>query len=602
MNSKKGITLVALVITVIIMLVLVVIAIGQVNRYKIIGEAQDAVFISDYQSVKESLRLYKLENKIEESITKEEFENEDLIGIVAKKVIVNDTYRELAIIVDFNKINSKPAYGKGGIKLLEEDNNDKNSVKRIETIYDLEDVYAIDLQDGVFYYINENNIYTLETNKIEVEENGIKLKKYPVETYGKKHSYKKRFITKWDVTLGGTEESETYSTVTLPISKDSIYDATIYWGDGTSTVIQHKVNNKTLTTTELKEKATHNYTLEKKDNTIRTIEIEGTYTNFLVGNTETKLKLIEIQQWGDVNLGKVFFQGCSNLSGMIPKNDLTELQSTSYCFAQTSITGLEEGFCFSGGDFVQMFRYCAKLEKIPSSFKIPEGTTSLSDMFRGCSSLETLPDNFRIPNSVTSLYETFYQCSSLKEIPDTFKLSENITSVTSLFAGCSNLSKIPDDFRLPKGITGAGVANLFNGCGKLTKIPDDFVLPEGITSIQGLFGGCGIKKLPSNFKIPYGVTNMINSFMGCVFESFPENFEIPETVTTMYNAFRGCGKLKGTITIKANPSDYTHCFAYGTSQSSGSTLTINYSKNCTNIDEILATGNSKFIKKGIQID
>lgn len=600
MKSKKGITLVALVITVIIMLVLAVIAISQVNRYKIVGEAQDAVFISDYQSVKENLRLYKLENKIEGSITKEEFKNEDLIGTVAKKVVVNDTYRELAVIVDFNKINSKPVYGKGGIKLLEEDNNDKNSIKKVETVYDLEDIYAIDLQDGVFYYINGNNIYTLDTDRIEIEENGIKLEKYPVETYGEKHSYKKRFITKWDVTLGETEGSKTYSTVTLPISTDSIYDATIYWGDGTSTVLQHKVNNKTLKGTELKEKVTHNYTLEKNDNTIRTIEIEGTYTNFLVGYTDTKLKLVGIQQWGNVNLGKVFFQGCSNLSGTIPKNDLMELQSVQYCFAQTSITGLEEGFCFSGGDFIQMFRYCGKLENIPSSFKIPEGTTNLADMFRGCSGLETLPDNFEIPDSVTSLYETFYQCSSLKEIPESFKIPENTTSVGSLFAGCSSLSKIPDNFRLPSGTT--NVTNLFNGCGKLTKIPDDFVLPDGITSIQGLFGGCGIKKIPSNFKIPYGVTNMTNAFMGCVFESFPENFEIPETVTTMYNAFRGCGKLKGTITIKANPTYYTACFGYGTSQSSGSTLTVNYSKKCTNIDDILATGNSNFIKKGIQID
>ena len=64
----------------------------------------------------------------------------------------------------------------------------------------------------------------------------------------------------------------------------------------------------------------------------------------------------------------------------------------------------------------------------------------------------------------------------------------------------------------------------------------------------------------------------------------------------------GCGKIKGTIIIKATPTDYTACFGYGTAQSSGSTLIVNYSKNCTNIDDILATGNSKFIKKGIQID
>ena len=523
-------------------------------------------------------------------------------------------------IADNERISDTIPPSKPEIKIISGEQNEEGIYT---TAVSIEFVPGKDSASGIektAYSINdetEKDISTLANNILRISDNGtynIKVRSYDkgnnVSEYVEidinvenEENRKYRFITKWNVTLGETEGSETYSTVVLPVDTSLPYDAKIYWGDGTSTLLQHKTNGVTLTSAELTQKVTHNYELAENDNAERTIEIEGTYTSFNVENTgTTKLKLIGLEQWGNTGLTSPYFRGASNLSGIIPKNDLIELNCRDYCFAETNITGFEEGFYFSGGSFVQAFRSCGNLRTLPNSFKIPEGTTSLADMFRWCSSLEKLPDNFEIPDSVTSLVETFYQCSSLKEIPESFKIPENVTSVYSLFAGCSSLEKIPSDFSLPKGITGIGVASLFSGCGKLTEIPDDFVLPDGITSIQGTFMGLGIKRLPNDFKIPYGVTNMNNAFNSCAIEEFPENFEIPETVTNMNNAFRYGGNLKGTIIIKANPTDYTACFGYGTSVSSGSTLTVNYSKNCTNIDDILATGDSRYVVKGSLID
>ena len=452
--------------------------------------------------------------------------------------------------------------------------------------------------------ISDNGTYNIKARSYDMANNVSEQVEIDIEIENEENK-KYRFITKWNVTLGETEGSETYSTVVLPVNKASTYDAKIYWGDGTSTLLQHKTNGTTLTESELIKKVTHDYGSEGIENPEKTISIEGIFTDFSMNDknkTATKLKIIGIEQWGNVGLTNVGFGNCNNLGGIIPKNDLTELNCTQYCFNETSITGIEEGFCFSGGNFEFCFRMCANLKNIPDSFKIPEGTESLKGMFRECSNLEKLPDNFKIPNSVTDLTEMFYKSTNLKEIPESFKLPEGVTTVQGLFAGCSNLEKIPSDFSLPKGITGIGVTNLFNSCGKLTQIPEDFVLPDGITSIQGMFGNSGILKIPSNFKIPNGVTNMINAFQDCKIDEFPENFEIPETVTNMNNAFRGCRYLKGTIIMKANPTSYSACFGYGTSVSSGSTLTVNYSKNCTNIDDILATGDSRYVVKGEQID
>lgn len=601
MKKPKGITMISLVITVLLMLLLSSVTIKIITQNEIVEKAEESKLRVDYKLVENDLLMHKM--KVGGvGLSYNEVSDESLIGTLYKKILIKDTSRELAVIVDFEEMNSEPMYGAGGNKILKEDNNNKDSVKEVNTIYDLKDIYAVDLEDKSLYYINGEQIYTLYGETVELEEEGTIVKKYAVETISQSYFKRKKFITKWNVTLGETEGSETYSTVVLPVNSSSTYDATIYWGDGTSTILQNNVNGVTLTSAKIIDKVTHNYTLAEDDNSIKTIEIDGIYTNFNVGNKCTKLKLIGIEQWGNTGLTNISFQNCSNLSGIIPKNDLTELNCTSYCFSQTSITGLEEGFYFSGGSFNHAFRDCKNLKTIPNSFKIPEGTTSLAYIFKECSSLEKLPDNFEIPDSVTSLYETFYQCSSLKEIPESFKIPEKVTSVYSLFAGCSSLEKIPSDFSLPKGITGIGVANLFNGCGKLTQISENFALPDEVTNIAGLFGSSGITKLPKDFKIPYGVTSLSNAFMGCVFESFPDNFEIPETVTNLNNAFRGCKYLKGTIIMKANPTDYTACFGYGTSVSSGSTLTVNYSKNCTNIDDILATGNASYVVKGEQID
>ena len=117
----------------------------------------------------------------------------------------------------------------------------------------------------------------------------------------------------------------------------------------------------------------------------------------------------------------------------------------------------------------------------------------------------------------------------------------------------------------------------FDSCSSLTKLPDGFTIPQGVTNLEGTFKGCsGLTSLPANFSIPNSVTNMGATFGDCgKLESLPENFIIPESV--IYG--------------------YTRMFE-GTSTQSGGTLTVNYSSNCANIDEILATGDSNYVKKG----
>lgn len=152
MKKQKGITLVSLIITIAILIIISSLAISQMDDGGMVEIADETKLSLDYKILKKDLGIYKIKKEIAT--------DESLIGIVYKKISVLDTKKELAAIVDFDEINSKLTYGKGAKKLLEEDNNDMTKIKEIDTIYELVDVYAIDLKDGKLYYINSNQIYS----------------------------------------------------------------------------------------------------------------------------------------------------------------------------------------------------------------------------------------------------------------------------------------------------------------------------------------------------------------------------------------------------------------------------------------------------------
>ena len=114
MRKNKGITLISLVITIIVLLIISSISIAMLSgNNSIINQASEAKIMSDYSQISEALELYKIKqaNKSKYgTITMDE----DLIGIIYKKVFINDTKRELGVIVNFDEINCNPNYGQGG--------------------------------------------------------------------------------------------------------------------------------------------------------------------------------------------------------------------------------------------------------------------------------------------------------------------------------------------------------------------------------------------------------------------------------------------------------------------------------------------------------
>ena len=137
------------------------------------------------------------------------------------------------------------------------------------------------------------------------------------------------FITTWKTDNGGNPSQITIPTFpSPPFGSPVVYDYTVDWGDGESN-------------TNVTSSITHTY---DQAGTYQ-VTITGVFPRIYFNNTGDKLKLLEINQWGNIAWESMedAFYGCSNLqitASDIP--DLANVQNMSYMFANaSSLTGTE---------------------------------------------------------------------------------------------------------------------------------------------------------------------------------------------------------------------------------------------------------------------
>lgn len=188
--------------------------------------------------------------------------------------------------------------------------------------------------------------------------------------------------------------------------------------------------------------------------------------------------------------------------------------------------------------------------------KLPENITVIkSCTFDACKVLK----NIIIPENVNSIENcAFRGCEILENID----LPENITLIGySAFQSCKALKNIT----IPDKVRSIG-SNAFSNCKSLLNIK----LPENITVIyQYTFSGCEALK---NITIPKNVRKIVYSaFEGC---KSLENIELSENLTEIENwAFRNCESLKN---IKL-PKNVTK-------------IAYNVFENCSKLEEVIFEG------------
>ncbi|MFA7252592.1 MAG: BspA family leucine-rich repeat surface protein [Candidatus Paceibacterota bacterium] len=175
-------------------------------------------------------------------------------------------------------------------------------------LLDLGEAKAASVRSGVTYLGTEGT-YTLETPN-------------PFLSIWKTHS----------ISDGSSEDDQ----IRLPLESDGEYDFIVDWGDETTSHI----------TSWDQPEVTHTYETFGEYN----LSIEGTIIGFNFANGGDKLKIYEISQWGDLNVGNNgdYFSNCGNLDLTATDNlDLAGTTNLSGMFYEDETIGFL-GIRFAG--------------------------------------------------------------------------------------------------------------------------------------------------------------------------------------------------------------------------------------------------------------
>jgi len=194
-------------------------------------------------------------------------------------------------------------------------------------------------------------------------------------------------------------------TVTIPCQNVGIFDASIDWGDGSTSAIT-AYNDADLA---------HVYA-DADDHIIR---ISETFPNIFFNNGGDRLKLKKVLQLGSTGLTRLdsAFRGCSNmtefLGGVVDTSAVTNM-----------------GF---------MFYSCSSLTTLDVSGFNTSAVTNMRYMFNSCSSLTTLDVSGFNTSAVTNMGFMFYSCSSLTTLDVSGFNTSAVTNMRYMFNSCSSL-------------------------------------------------------------------------------------------------------------------------------------------------------------------
>ena len=167
------------------------------------------------------------------------------------------------------------------------------------------------------------------------------------------------------------------------------------------------------------------------------------------------------------------FFGCSKLVEMsnIP-NGVEILDSTFFdCRTLSKISKLPDTIT----SMYMAFYNCSNVVYIEN---LPQNVENMQSTFNGCSKLENVPD---IPSNVQNLCETFRRCTSLSNAPKI--LSNKVTNMQSTFSGCSSITTAPE---IPQSVE--NMHGTFEGCTSLVTPPR--VIPSNVKTLAFTFNSC----------------------------------------------------------------------------------------------------------------
>jgi surface protein len=286
------------------------------------------------------------------------------------------------------------------------------------------------------------------------------------------------FNSIWNTTLTSSSSSSS-NQVALPLESTGSYNFTIDWGDG----------NIDRIISWNQPEANHTYTSEG----VYDISINGTIIGWRFQNTGDRLKLLEIKDWGSLQLGNFGsnFYGCTNLN--LTAND------------KLNLTGI----------------------------------TTLDNTFRGCENLGSSGNmNDWDLSNVINLSYMFYDTTSFNQPIDRWDVS-SVTTMANMFQGASSFNQPLDSWDVSSVIT---MANMFQGASSFNQPLDSWDV-SSVTTMASMFSYASSFNQPLDSWDVSSVTTMVSMFVYASFFNQSLNSWNVSSVTTMMTMFQGASSF-----------------------------------------------------------
>ena len=380
LKQTKGITLIALVITIIVLLILAGVSIAMLTGQNgILTQANNATIQQSHGAVREGIALAYNEYQIEiNTASNGKLASTKTVQIQGKEEKALASYSSF---LDF--LNSKGYIKEGTTDVLNVEAL-TGSNQALGNGTDSSDVYKIEEQDSnyvVNYYDKDGTPEQIWSISDSTSTGDATLEP---------DTGKEALILVYNVSAGDTIELPCllYASIDGTNQVDATFDFTVDWGDG---------NTDSITNANITEKATHQYTETKEMKITITGTFESLCSNYYDSENYRTIyrtgydKLIRVEQWGTTELKTIVLENCSNLTQLATPTESSFKDLSCVIFAESGIQSIPD----------KMFLNCTKI-------------TSFSSCFQDCTSLTTIGNNvFEGCTNVEGYRKTFMGCTSL---------------------------------------------------------------------------------------------------------------------------------------------------------------------------------------------
>lgn len=507
-RKNEGITLIALVISIIVLLILAGVSIATLTGENgILTQAQHAKETSEYGQIEEAVNLAYAST----SIDRYAHDNTITLEMIAGQLI-KDGYK-------IEKRSSDESASVQGINLS--NTNVEIAERESATVeVTLEQSVGADIK----YYVKQDGKYY----EIVMQEDTVEVLGPVTEPEGIE-------IIQKEITVSSSDNSIISATVSgTTITLNAV-------GSTGSVIITVKYGDEFTKTCAAK--------IAEPNRLVRAGDIGS--TGKYLGSAIIKDKIETIS----------FELGKEEPQGVVSSFDASEKQDESIigCYTDNDGNGLYELTFLSDDTIVvnknasYLFKNLIKLKSIEFNNFSTSGATNMGEMFYECSNLTTLDLSNFDTSQVTNMTSMFGGCTSLTSLNVNNFNTQNVTSMGYMFGWCSSLRTLDlSDFDT-HSVT--SMSKMFTYCLSLTSLDISNFNTDSVTTMQEMFYNCSnIRIIDLSSFSADSVTNTVNMFNLCQSLTTIYASDLWKNDRVIYSSwmFSNCNNLTGGNGTKHN--------------------------------------------------